>query len=393
MMINHQTSGSGVRGKCASTTSSGLEAASGASAASIDSWFACGISEGEEEEGERDYVGGGALGHHHNNTNSRDDAHGVQTKMMTTVDEDDDPLASLLNMSHEESAFLLNGEGAASISAALDALANELKAVSANDVAAKAYVAPHSKTIKPSPLGNGVPALQQQQPAHAASTSSIPPPVKFTAAAELYTGGLPQRVVSKERQAQLDRYRAKRERRLAGIKNKVRYECRKTLAAARTRVGGRFVKISAEEKRLKSVQSCPDLSALTDMRSLSSSDVDMTDSAKDLTAPPVFARHKDDKLIGRLSMSSDDDNVVSTKSKRMSEDNVRPRLSNNPTDALPRLSSSDVSTEDELGDFTSVKRINEFGLPVSSTAMRGLQRSSELRHCQSEICLAALVGV
>ena len=97
-MINHQTSGSGVRGKCASTTSSGLEAASGASAASIDSWFACGISEGEEEEGERDYVGGGALGHHHNNTNSRDDAHGVQTKMMTTVDEDDDPLASLLNM-------------------------------------------------------------------------------------------------------------------------------------------------------------------------------------------------------------------------------------------------------------------------------------------------------
>ena len=392
MMINHQTSGSGVRGKCSSTTSSGLEAASDVSAASIDSWFACGISEGEEEEGEKDYVGGGALGHHNNNTNSRDDAHDVQTKMMTTVDEDDDPLASLLNMSHEESAFLLNGEGAASISAALDALANELKAVSANDVAAKAYVAPHSKTIKPSPLGNGVPALQQ--PAHAASTSSIlPPPVKFTAAAALYTGGLPQRVVSKERQAQLDRYRAKRERRLAGIKNKVRYECRKTLADARPRVGGRFVKISAEEKRLKSVQSCPDLSALTDMRSLSSSDVDMTDSAKDLTAPRVFARHKDDKLIGRLSMSRDDDNVVSTKSKRMSEDIARPRLSNNATDALPRLSSSDVSTEDELGDFTSVKRSDEFGLPVSSTAMRGLQRSSELRHCQSEICLAALVGV
>ena len=391
-MINHQTSGSGVRGKCSSTTSSGLEAASDVSAASIDSWFACGISEGEEEEGEKDYVGGGALGHHNNNTNSRDDAHDVQTKVMTTVDEDDDPLASLLNMSHEESAFLLNGEGAASISAALDALANELKAVSANDVAAKAYVAPHSKTIKPSPLGNGVPALQQ--PAHAASTSSIlPPPVKFTAAAALYTGGLPQRVVSKERQAQLDRYRAKRERRLAGIKNKVRYECRKTLADARPRVGGRFVKISAEEKRLKSVQSCPDLSTLTDMRSLSSSDVDMTDSAKDLTAPPVFARHKDDKLIGRLSMSSDDDNVVSTKSKRMSEDIARPRLSNNATDALPRLSSSDVSTEDELGDFTSVKRSDEFGLPVSSTAMRGLQRSSELRHCQSEICLAALVGV
>jgi len=391
-MINHQTSGSGVRGKCSSTTSSGLEAASDVSAASIDSWFACGISEGEEEEGEKDYVGGGALGHHNNNTNSRDDAHDVQTKMMTTVDEDDDPLASLLNMSHEESAFLLNGEGAASISAALDALANELKTVSANDVAAKAYVAPHSKTIKPSPLGNGVPALQQ--PAHAASTSSIlPPPVKFTAAAALYTGGLPQRVVSKERQAQLDRYRAKRERRLAGIKNKVRYECRKTLADARPRVGGRFVKISAEEKRLKSVQSCPDLSALTDMRSLSSSDVDMTDSAKDLTAPRVFARHKDDKLIGRLSMSSDDDNVVSTKSKRMSEDIARPRLSNNATDALPRLSSSDVSTEDELGDFTSVKRSDEFGLPVSSTAMRGLQRSSELRHCQSEICLAALVGV
>jgi len=391
-MINHQTSGSGVRGKCSSTTSSGLEAASDVSAASIDSWFACGISEGEEEEGEKDYVGGGALGHHNNNTNSRDDAHDVQTKMMTTVDEDDDPLASLLNMSHEESAFLLNGEGAASISAALDALANELKTVSANDVAAKAYVAPHSKTIKPSPLGNGVPALQQ--PAHAASTSSIlPPPVKFTAAAALYTGGLPQRVVSKERQAQLDRYRAKRERRLAGIKNKVRYECRKTLADARPRVGGRFVKISAEEKRLKSVQSCPDLSALTDMRSLSSSDVDMTDSAKDLTAPRVFARHKDDKLIGRLSMSSDDDNVVSTKSKRMSEDIARPRLSNNATDALPRLSSSDVSTEDELGDFTSVKRSDKFGLPVSSTAMRGLQRSSELRHCQSEICLAALVGV
>ena len=393
-MINHQTSGSGVRGKCASTTSSGLEAASDASAASIDSWFACGISEGEEEEGEKDYVGGGALGYCHSNTNSGDDAHGVQTKMMTTVDEDDDPLASLLNMSHEESAFLLNGEGAASISAALDAVANELKAMSANDVAAKAYVAPHSKTIKPSPLGNGVPALQQQQPAHAASTSSIlPPPVKFTAAAAVYTGGLPQRVVSKERQAQLDRYRAKRERRLAGIKNKVRYECRKTLADARPRVGGRFVKISAEEKRLKSVQSCPDLSALTDMRSLSSSDVDMTDSAKDLTAPPVFARHKDDKLIGRLSMSSDNDNVVSTKSKRMSEDTTRPRLSNNATDTLPRLSSSDVSTEDELGDFTSVNRSKEFGLPVSSTAMRGLQRSSELRHCQSEICLAALVGV
>ena len=351
--------------------------------ASIDSWFACGMDGDDDDDG----ACGGACARAH----GRMDDLGLD--MATIVD--DDPLASLLNMD-ASAAFVLDGDGAASISAALDAVANELKAVSANDVAAKAYAAAHKKESsvkKPSPLGNGVPALQQR--AAPATSPILSPPVKFAAASAYYTGNLPQRVVSKERQAQLDRYRAKRERRLAGIKNKVRYECRKTLADARPRVGGRFVKLTAEEKRLKTVQSCPDLSTLAEMRS---SDVDMTDSAKDLTAssftPRGAARNENgDKPISRLSMSSDDDSVVVTKAKRLSEDIGRPRLSNNVADVLPRLSSSEVSTEDEV-EFTTGKRGDDFDVPMSPSAVvRGLKRSSDLRHCQSEICLAALIGV
>lgn len=328
---------------------------------SIDSWFACGMNE------EDDVVGAFVSA-------------AIETETLAVKDEVDDPLASLLEMSHEETAFLLDGDGA-SISAALDAVAKELKAASAHDVAAKAHAqTKETFTIKPSPLGNGVPALQAHAapppPGMVAMHASMPilaPPVKYAA---YYTGGLPLRMLSNERQAQLDRYRAKRERRLAGIKNKVRYECRKTLADARPRVGGRFIKLSADEKKIKSVHSCPDLSVLAEMQS----DIDMHAAAGDLMRKAAASRQ----------MSSDDDSVAGTRTKRLSGEAARSRVST--SEIFSRPSSSEVSTEDEV-DFAHVQSSAHYeGVAVSSVMRGSSMRASDLRHCQSEICLAALVG-
>ena len=67
------------------------------------------------------------------------------------------------------------------------------------------------------------------------------------------------------RQAQLQRYRAKRLARHLGHK-KIRYECRKTLADNRPRIKGRFAKVHSDPNlaaaALAAVQSCPDLTAL-----------------------------------------------------------------------------------------------------------------------------------
>ena len=65
------------------------------------------------------------------------------------------------------------------------------------------------------------------------------------------------------RQAQLQRYRAKRIARHLGHK-KIRYECRKTLADNRPRIKGRFAKVNSEAdlSAMVTAQSCPDLSAL-----------------------------------------------------------------------------------------------------------------------------------
>ena len=61
------------------------------------------------------------------------------------------------------------------------------------------------------------------------------------------------------RQAQLQRYRAKRLARHLGHK-KIRYECRKTLADNRPRIKGRFAKVLPEG--IAAAQSCPDLPSL-----------------------------------------------------------------------------------------------------------------------------------
>ena len=62
------------------------------------------------------------------------------------------------------------------------------------------------------------------------------------------------------RQAQLQRYRAKRLARHLGHK-KIRYECRKTLADNRPRIKGRFAKVTPGEG-IATAQSCPNLTAL-----------------------------------------------------------------------------------------------------------------------------------
>jgi hypothetical protein len=62
------------------------------------------------------------------------------------------------------------------------------------------------------------------------------------------------------RQAQLQRYRAKRLARHLGHK-KIRYECRKTLADNRPRIKGRFAKVLPGDG-LAAVRSCPDLPSL-----------------------------------------------------------------------------------------------------------------------------------
>ena len=282
-------------------------------------------------------------------------------------DLDDDPLASLLGMPEKESALLFDGD-AASVSAALEAVVDQVKAVSPNQAAAKAYVSKSARdnfTPRPSPLGLGLPAAQRGP---AETVGSYPPgafpPIMMPMSSDLFYG-IPRRVVSKERQAQLDRYRAKRERRLMGLKKVVRYECRKTLADARVRVKGRFVKAIPDEKTsaLKSFQSCPDLSAL------------VGDNAK----PPSFAPTKHATL--------DDQQLHQQNSKRRISDD--------------RLSNSDASHDDKL-DVQSMRYeiLRDSGapalhpptIPETLPLPSGLRRTKQMRHCQSEINLMDLTG-
>ena len=282
-------------------------------------------------------------------------------------DLDDDPLASLLEMPETESALLFDGD-AASISAALEAVADQIQAVSPNQAAAKAYVSKSARdnfTPRPSPLGLGLPAAQRGP---AETVGSYPPgafpPIMMPMSSDLFYG-IPRRVVSKERQAQLDRYRAKRERRLMGLKKVVRYECRKTLADARVRVKGRFVKANPDEKTsaLKSFQSCPDLSAL------------VGDNAKPLSFAPTKHATLDDQQLHQQNSK-----------RRISDD---------------RLSNSDASHDDKL-DVQSMRYeiLRDSGapalhpptIPEALPLPSGLRRTKQMRHCQSEINLMDLAG-
>ena len=267
----------------------------------------------------------------------------------------DDPLESILSLTADESALLLNGAGA-SISAALNAVANEMQAVSPNDVEAKAYVkacAREKFEPKPSPLGLGMPAMQYDAILWSTQLPKVMIPGDF-----FYNA--PKRLVSKERQAQLDRYRAKRERRLLGLHKIARYECRKTLANARVRVKGRFVKASEEqEMAMKSIQSCPDLSAL----------IAGSDGTKAEYIP-----------------SSDDSVVYANSSKRRISDD--------------RTSNSDASQGESI-DYKKLQQLRDAGVPStargvgSHSTVSALHRTKkkQMRHCDSEICLTDLAGM
>jgi hypothetical protein len=282
-------------------------------------------------------------------------------------DLDDDPLASLLEMPEAESALLFDGD-ATSISAALEAVAGQMRATSPRQAAAKAYFAPSARdtfTPRPSPLGMGTPAVQRGS---IEMVGSYPPgalpPVVMPIPSDLFYA-IPRRVVSKERQAQLDRYRAKRERRLMGLKKVVRYEYRKTLADARVRVKGRFVKANPDEKTsaLKSFQSCPDLSALVE------------DNAKPLSFAPMKHTTLDDQQLHQQNSK-----------RRISDD---------------RLSNSDASHDDKL-DVQSMRYeiLRDSGapalhpptIPETLPLPSGLRRTKQMRHCQSEINLMDLAG-
>ena len=91
-------------------------------------------------------------------------------------------------------------------------------------------------------------------------SNSAPPRNVPTVNAEMETTLTRPFATSALRQAQLQRYRAKRLARHLGHK-KIRYECRKTLADNRPRIKGRFAKVTPGEG-IATAQSCPDLTAL-----------------------------------------------------------------------------------------------------------------------------------
>uniref|UniRef100_A0A7S0KC36 CCT domain-containing protein n=2 Tax=Micromonas pusilla TaxID=38833 RepID=A0A7S0KC36_MICPS len=104
------------------------------------------------------------------------------------------------------------------------------------------------------------------------------------------------------RQAQLQRYRAKRLARHLGHK-KIRYECRKTLADNRPRIKGRFAKVNsdADLAGMVTAQSCPDLSAMHRAAKLDEERAkDSSSTKKDSTEVKAEPRRS------RLSDGSDD---------------------------------------------------------------------------------------
>ena len=107
------------------------------------------------------------------------------------------------------------------------------------------------------------------------------------------------------RQAQLQRYRAKRLARHLGHK-KIRYECRKTLADNRPRIKGRFAKVNsdADLAGVVTAQSCPDLSAMH--RAAKLDEERAKDSSSDSTKQQTTAKVKAEPRRSRLSDGSDD---------------------------------------------------------------------------------------
>ena len=107
------------------------------------------------------------------------------------------------------------------------------------------------------------------------------------------------------RQAQLQRYRAKRLARHLGHK-KIRYECRKTLADNRPRIKGRFAKVNsdADLAGMVTAQSCPDLSAMH--RAAKLDEERAKDSSSDSTKQQTTAKVKAEPRRSRLSDGSDD---------------------------------------------------------------------------------------
>lgn len=282
----------------------------------------------------------------------------------------DDPLISLLNMDAEDvHPFIMDHGDEASISAALNAALNGNKKIESKsiDVTNAGYSRTEESAMhhrlhfvpRPSPLGTGAPAVRHMSPLGESApvmqhfdfaALGIAPNPKVQVPGD-YFYGVPSRVVSQERQAQLDRYRAKRARRLLGLNKTqpVRYECRKTLANARVRVKGRFVKASAGEKScsmqiLQSFQSCPDLSALADGAQASVSSTKFVDDT-----------------VHRLKRSS------TSASSRSSTDCAE-------------------SNDDDSALQLDVKLTATGQQPILS----GLRRTSQLRHCHSEICLSDL---
>lgn len=268
----------------------------------------------------------------------------------------EDPFDSILDMiaqGDDGLSLVFDDECTKSITEALDSVVHSIhNGHSVEDPMLRAYAVANSRAAfeqRPSPLGSGHgnPALQSH---------GLPggPPAKVPMPSAFFHS-MPRRVISKERQEQLDRYRAKRERRLLGLKKpNVRYECRKTLAKSFPRVKGRFVKVDDKAAMMKSVQSCPDLSALAN------------DDAKSTKDPSEI------KIVRESCRRSQDD------------------------EALRRISAGSSSSKSSVEHMDFDRMMDRYaGIPQKKPVgfvkdgLGGLQ-SSSLRHCQSEICLASL---
>ena len=156
------------------------------------------------------------------------------------------------------------------------------------------------------------------------------------------------------RQAQLQRYRAKRLARHLGHK-KIRYECRKTLADNRPRIKGRFAKVLPEG--MATAQSCPDLPSLG--KRAQSEEPTKQSSGDSTGGVPVKGRRS------RLSGGSDaNSELVKGRGEKAAVKKEKARRDSDGSEQI-------AETEDGLGHLRSSTR---GGLP----------------HTQSEVSLAQL---
>ena len=156
------------------------------------------------------------------------------------------------------------------------------------------------------------------------------------------------------RQAQLQRYRAKRLARHLGHK-KIRYECRKTLADNRPRIKGRFAKVLPEG--MAAAQSCPDLPSLG--KRAQSEEPTKQSSGDSTGGVPVKGRRS------RLSGGSDaNSELVKGRGEKAAVKKEKARRNSDGSEQI-------AETEDGLGHLRSSTR---GGLP----------------HTQSEVSLAQL---